>query len=84
MSNRHATIVEYGVNEIMKGGVGHNPFDSNFETQELAEQAGRDYMEENPEVPEIVVFRLTIVNNTITNDETLSTLNRTDIHTPAA
>ena len=79
MSNRHETIVEYGVNEIMPGGAGHNPFDANFDTQEQADQAGRDYLVDNPEVPEIVVFRLTIVDNTITEDNTLLTIYRSDL-----
>lgn len=79
MSSQHETIVEYGVNEIMSGGSGHNPFDSNFETQEQAEQAGREYLIENPEVPQIVVFRLMIVNNIIIDDHTLLTINRSDI-----
>lgn len=75
----HETTVEYGVNEVMSGGAPHNPFDSNFETQEQAEQAGREYLIENPEVSEIVVFRLTIIDNTITGDKTLLTIDRSDI-----
>lgn len=79
MEAPHETIIEYGVNEVVSGGVGHNPFDSNFDSQDLAEEAGRRYLIDNPEVPEIVVFRLTIVDNTITGDETLSIIDRTDV-----
>ena len=73
------TIVEYGVNEIVPGGAGHNPFDANFETQEKAEQEGPDYLIANPEVPGIVVFRLTIVDNTITEDQTLLRIDRSQL-----
>ena len=73
------SIVEYGVNEIMPGGAGHNPFETNFATQDLAEQAARDYLVDNPEVPEAVVFRLTIVDNTITEDVTLLRVDRSDL-----
>lgn len=79
METPHETIIEFGVNEVMRGGPGHNPFDSNFGTQDLAEQAGRDYLIANPEVTEVVIFRLTIVDNTITEDETLSTIDRSDV-----
>lgn len=79
MNGGHETIVEYGVNELMKGGAWHNPFDSNFASQELAEQAGREYLIENAEVPEVVIFRLTIVDNTIIRDETLSSIDRSEI-----
>lgn len=75
----HETIVEYGVNEVLDSGVGSNPFEANFETRELAEQAARAFMIENPEVSRTVVFQLTIVDNTIRNDQTLSSIDRSEL-----
>lgn len=74
--------IEYGVNET-GSGVGSNPFESNFSSQREAEEAGMAYMRENPEVQSIAVFRLTIVDNTITNDETLASFDRSDLETAA-
>lgn len=79
MKDTYGAIVEYGVNERMKGMANHNPFDSNFETQEQAEQAGRDYLIENPEVSEVVIFRLTIVDDKIIEDKTLLAIDRSGI-----
>lgn len=72
------TIVEFGVNE-MTNGVGHNPFESNFESQDLAEAAGRNYLIENQDVPSVVIFELTIQGNTIVDDQHLLTIERADL-----
>lgn len=74
------TIIEYGVNELVgAGGVGHNPFDSNFDSPDAAEAAARELMKDYPDVTQTVIFQLTIVDNTIVNDETLLTLSRNDL-----
>ena len=71
-----ATLVEYGVNDC---DAKENPFERNFDTQEEAEQAGREYLRDNPECSAVVIFELTIVKDTIVSDNTLRTIKRDDL-----
>lgn len=71
--------VEYGVNVIRPNGVGENPFERNFASQEEAEAAGRQFLKENPTEMKVVVFELVIEDNEIVTDATLNTLYQEDI-----
>jgi hypothetical protein len=73
-----AKLVEYGVNDC---DAKENPFDSNFDTQEEAEEAGREYMRNTPQCSAVVIFELTIVKNRIVNDMTLQTIRREALNT---
>lgn len=84
LSNSTEVIVEYGVNELMPGGAGHNPFDANFDTPEQAEAAGLNYLVESPEVKSVVIFELNIEDNTIIKDETILSIGRSDPMVQAA
>lgn len=74
-----ATFVEYGVNEIPATGAQSNPFPKNFDSQDEAEIAGMEFLRENPEVPQVVIFELTIRNGQIVEDQTLRYISRSEI-----
>jgi hypothetical protein len=73
------TVVEYGVNEVLKSGTGDNPFPSNFDTPQEAIDEGQAFMHDNPEVERIDIFQLTIRDDTIVSDQTLKTISRQDL-----
>lgn len=81
--NDEETLVEYGVN-IVKNGVGENPFDENFPTEDEALVAAHDCLRRGDGV--VRIFRLEIAGNTIVKDETIRTLTREealDLDTPS-
>lgn len=71
-------VVEYGVNEIGPAG-DRNPFDTNFATVELAIAAGKNHLKCHPELDEVNVFELTIMNGKIESDEHVQYISQKDI-----
>ncbi|KVP96899.1 hypothetical protein WJ97_13825 [Burkholderia ubonensis] len=73
------TIIEFGVNEVMPTGVGVNPFDENFDTEDEAVEAGIECMKDDPSLQAVRIFMLTIRNDVIVGDESLRTITRDEL-----
>lgn len=72
------TEVDYGINVTNGKCHPYNPLDENLGTEEEARQAAYEWLRDNPEDTEVIVFRMEFRNNTCVRDETLDTITRED------
>lgn len=75
--------VEYGVNFVSGKGVHENPFNNNFDTEQEAIDAGKEFLRDTPEEDKVVIYRAEYADNTCVREETLHTITR-DTMEPAS